>query len=99
MIAIQIVYFFKIGNGLVGLVKKKCHTPLGKGICTSHSHCKTLSPKHKEKGSCKRQNEVCCFFERPDGVTDDNVKKAIASSAVSFNFQSFSFYKDLYRSN
>ena len=62
---------------------EKCRTPKGKGLCKSASKCKTVSGGNKKQGSCSKSSEVCCYYERPQGVTDRQVTRALSKTNVS----------------
>ena len=78
------------GNRAFDILKanlpEKCQSPQGKGLCKSASKCKTVSAGNKKQGSCSnrsKRSEVCCYYERPQGVTDRQVTQALSKTNVS----------------
>ena len=75
------------GNRAFDILKanlpEKCRTPQGKGLCKSASKCETVSAGNKKQGGCSKRSEVCCYYERPQGVTDRQVTRALSKTNVS----------------
>ena len=75
------------GNKAFDILKtnlpEKCRTSKGKGLCKSASKCETVSVGNKKQGSCSKRSEVCCYYERPQGVTDRQVTQALSKTNVS----------------
>ena len=75
------------GNRAFDILKanlpEKCRTSKGKGLCKSASKCETVSAGNKKQGSCSKRSEVCCYYERPQGVTDRQVTQALSKTNVS----------------
>ena len=79
------------GNRAFDIIKanlpEKCRTSQGKGLCKSASKCETVSAGNKKQGSCSKRSEVCCYYERPQGVTDRQVTRALSKTNVSTIFR------------
>ena len=75
------------GNRAFDILKanlpEKCRTSKGKGLCKSASKCETVSAGNKKQGGCSKRSEVCCYYERPQGVTDRQVTQALSKTNVS----------------